>query len=98
MDFAYNNSVSVATGLAPNEVHINHFSRVPFTIVEQHYARGHQSLDRDHLVHCNLAADRQRRAYALVREQHALEVSRVERRNSELFGGLKHFRIYTTGG
>ena len=56
-------------------------SRLPrlLTIFEHHYAREHQSLARDHLEYCDLAADRQRRAYALVREQHALTASRMER-------------------
>ena len=99
VELYYNNSVSAATGLAPNEVHImNRLPRLPLTIFEHHYARGHQSLARDHLEYCDLAADRQRRAYALVREQHALNVSRVERRNSALFDTLKQLSIYTIGG
>ena len=44
VEFAYNNSVSAATGLAPNEVHMNRLPRLPLTIFEHHYARGHQSL------------------------------------------------------
>ena len=95
---AYNNSVSAATGLAPNEVHMNRLPRSPLTIFEHRYARGHQSLARDHLEHCELAADRQRRAYALVREQHALTVSRAERRNSALSDSLKELPIYAVGG
>ena len=98
MEFAYNNSVSAATGLAPYEVHMNRLPRLPLTIFEHHYARGHQSLARGHLEYCDLAADRQRRAYALVREQHALTVSRVERRNSALSDALKQLPIYTIGG
>ena len=98
VEFAYNNSVSAATRLVPNEVHMNRLPRLPLTIFEHHYARGHQSLARDHLEYCDLAADRQRRAYALVREQHALNVSRVERRNSALFDTLKQLYIYTIGG
>ena len=48
--------------------------------------------------YCDLAADRQRRAYALVREQHALSVSHVERQNSALSDALKQLPIYTVGG
>ena len=98
VEFAYNNSVSAATGLAPNEVHINRLPRLPLTVFEHPYARGHQSLARDHLEYCDLAADRQRRAYALVREQHALTVSRVERRNSALSDALKKVLTYSIGG
>ena len=43
VEVAYNNSVSTATGLTPNEVHINCFPRLPPTIFEHRYARGHQS-------------------------------------------------------
>ena len=32
VEFAYNNSVSAATWIAPNEVHVNHLSRLPLTI------------------------------------------------------------------
>ena len=81
VEFAYNNSASAVTGLAPNEVHMNRLRRLSLAIFKHRYARGHQSLARDHLGYCDLAADRQRRAYALVREQRALTVSRVERRN-----------------
>ena len=68
VEFAYNNSVSAGTGLAPNEVHMNRLPRLSLTIFEHHYAQGHQSLACDHLEYCDLAADRQRCAYALVRE------------------------------
>ena len=92
VEFAYHNSVSAATGLTPNEVHMNRLPRFPCTI----YARGHQSLACYHLEYCDLAADRQQRAYAPVREQHALTISRVERRNSALSDALTQ-PIYTVG-
>ena len=47
VEFAYNNSVSAATGLAPNEVHMNRLPHLPLTVFEHPYARGHQSLARD---------------------------------------------------
>ena len=50
------------------------------------------------MEYCDLAVDRQRRSYALVREQHALTVSRVERRNSALSHALKQIPIYTVDG
>ena len=34
VEYAYNNSVSAATGLAPNEVHIGRLSRLPLTVFE----------------------------------------------------------------
>ena len=98
VEFAYNNSVSAATGLAPNEVHMNRLTRLPMTVLEHPYARGHQSFHRDQLEYCDLAADRQRRSYDLVREQHLLSVSRVERRNSALSDALRKLPSYTVGG
>ena len=68
VEFAYNNSVSAATGLALNEVYTNRLPRLLLAIFEHHYPRGHQSLACDHLEYCDLVADRQRCAYALVRE------------------------------
>ena len=58
MEFAYNNSVSAATGLDPNKVPMGRLPRSPLTIVEHRYARGHQSLARNHLEDCGLSADR----------------------------------------
>ena len=63
VEFSYNKSVSAATGLAPNEVHMSRRPRLPWTVLEHPYTRGHRSLDRDQFEYCDLAADRQRRAY-----------------------------------
>ena len=67
---------------------MNRLPRFPLTIFERHYARVHQSLARDHLEYCDLAADRQQNAYALVRQQHTLIVFRVEHRLSALSDAL----------
>ena len=98
VEFSCNNSVNAASGPSPNDVHMNHPPRLPLAMFEHHYARGHQSLARGHVEYCDLAADPQRRAYALVREQHALTVSRVERRNSALSDAIKLLNIYTVRG
>ena len=88
VELAYNNSVSAVTGLAPNELHMGRFPRLPFTSFERTGVFGHQSLARDHLSYCDLATGRQQRAYDIVREHHVLTVSRVKRRNSALFDAL----------
>ena len=49
VEYAYNKSVSAATGLAPNEVHIGRLPRPPLAIFDRSYGGAHQSLDRDHL-------------------------------------------------
>ena len=55
VEFAYNNSVSAATGLAPNEVHMGRLPHLPLTIFDRSGVAGHQSLPRDHLAYCDLA-------------------------------------------
>ena len=59
IEFAYNNSVSAATGLAPNDVHMGRLPRLPLTDFDRTGVVGHQSLARDHLAYCDLATDRQ---------------------------------------
>ena len=88
VEYAYNNSMSAATGLAPNNVHIGRLLRLPLTVFDRSYGSAHQSLDRDQLAYCDLARDRQQRTYAIVREQHALTIARVNGRNSALSDAL----------
>ena len=97
-EFAYNNSVSAATGLAPHEVHMGRLPRPPLTIFDRTGVVGHQSLARDHLVYCNLATDRQKRANNIVCAHHALTVSRVDRRNSALTDALRPAPNFAVGG
>ena len=59
---------------------------------------GHQSLARDQFGYCDSATDRQQRAYDIVRERHALIVSRVERRNSALPDALRPVPKIAVGG
>ena len=92
--FVYNNIVSAGTGLAPDKVHMNRLPRLPLTVFEHPYARGHQSLARDQLEY----VDRQRRSFALLREQHALNIARVEGRNSALSDDLTKCPTYSVGG
>ena len=72
--------------------------RLPLTIFERTGVFGHQSLARDHLAYCYIATDRQQRAYDIVREHHALTVSRVERRNSALSDTLRALPKFAGGG
>ena len=63
------------------------------TIFERTGVFGHQSLARGHLAYCDLATDRQQSAYDIVRENHALTVYRVERRNSALPNAVPKFAV-----
>ena len=58
----------------------------------------HQNLDHDQLAYCDLARERQQRAYELVREQHTLTVARVNGRNSALSDAFLRRSKYTAGG
>ena len=98
VEYAYNNSVSAATGLVPNEVHMGRLPRLPLTVFDRSYGGMHQSLDRDQLTYCDLARERQQRVYELVREQHALTVARVNGRNSALSDDLLRRPQYAAGG
>ena len=66
--YACNSSASAATGLASNEVHIGGLPRLPLAVFDRSYGGVRQSLDRDYLAYCDLAQNRQQRAYELVRE------------------------------
>ena len=84
VEFAYNNMVSAATSLPPNEVHMGRLPRLPLTVVDHTGVARHQSLVRDHLAYCDLATDRQQRANDIFRKHHALTLSRVNRRSNAL--------------
>ena len=70
VEFPYNNSVSAATGFAPNEVHMGRLPSLPLGVFERTGFAGHQSLARDHLAYCDLVADRQQRANDVVCRNH----------------------------
>ena len=98
VEFACNNSVSGATGLAPNEVHMGRLPRLPLAGFDRTGVMGHQSLARDHLALCDVATYRQKHANDIVRAHHALTVSRVNRRNSALADSLRSSPNFATGG
>ena len=91
-------SVSVATGLAPNEVHMGRRRRLSLTVFERTRVAGHQSLARDHLDYSALATDRQQRANDVVHKHYALTVSCVNRRTSALTDALRPPRKFAVGG
>ena len=98
VELSYIKSVSAATGLAPNEVHMGRISLLPLTDFDRTGVVGHQCLARDPLAICDLASDRQTRANDIVRAHHALTVSRVNRRNSSLVEALRPVPNFTVGG
>ena len=81
---AHNNSVSRGTGLAPNEVHIGLYPRLPMTILEGRGARGHQGLRRDQLHFLQLIRERQNRAHELMRKKYFLIKAKQQTANEKL--------------
>lgn len=67
----------------PFEVLMNHILERPYPTLE-----GTKASSATHLRFYDLVADRQRRAYNLVRERHILTAARLESRNSALSGAL----------
>ena len=98
VEFAHNNSVSAATGLVPNDVHMGRLPRLPLTVFDRTGVMGHQNLTRDHLTYCDLATGRRKRANDIVRAHHALTVSRVNRRNSAPADALRPAPNFAVGG
>ena len=98
VEFAYNNCVSAATGLASNEVNTGRLPRLPLTAFDRTGVVEHQSLARDRLAYCDLATDRKKRANDIVRAHHALTVSRVNDRNSALADALRPAPNFDVGG
>ena len=98
VESGYNNSVSASTALAPNEVHLGRIPRLPLSAFCSPNTNGHQILDQDHLTYCDLATERQQRAYRFVREHHAVTASRPARRKYPIMNALRLSLPFTTGG
>ena len=99
LESAYNTSVSAAAGLVPNEVHnMGRLPRLPLTVIERRGACGHQRLERDQVEDCDLVRDRQRLAYRLVREHHAIESPCIPHANHALSDVFHKRPLYTAGG
>ena len=98
VESAYNNSVSAATALAPNEVHMVRLPRLLLTVLDPPSVGEHQSLNRDQLAYIDLATARQQRVYRAVRELYAINVSRLNRRNAPIMGALRRSPPFTIGG
>ena len=97
-EHAYNKSVSVTTGLAPDEIYIGRLPRLPFAVFDRYYGGACQSLDRNHIVYYDLEEEPQQPTYELVREQYALTVARVNGWNSTLSDALLRRPKYVVGG
>ena len=63
---AYNNSVSVATGLAPNDIHLGCMPRLPMTIIDECVVKGNMGEKQDQLLYLDIVRERQQCAFKLV--------------------------------
>ena len=94
---AHNNNVSRGTGLAPNEVHIGRYPRLPMTILEGSGVKGHQSAKRDQLDYLELMRDRQVRAYRLIREEDRLIKAKHQANNEKIYAAMNNRTKFVVG-
>ena len=80
---AYNNSVSTATGLAPNEIHLGRMPRLPTTLIEECVVKGQRAITRPTAVSRHVR-ERQQRAFELVQGSHLIAMSKIQRSNTKL--------------
>ena len=55
---AYNNSVSAATGLAPNEIYLGRMPRLPMTVIVECVVKGHTGEKHDQLLYLDIVRER----------------------------------------
>ena len=60
---ACNNSVSAATGLAPNEIHLGRMPRLSMTIIDKCVVKGRTGEKQDQLLYLDVVRERQQRAF-----------------------------------
>ena len=60
---AYYNSLSTATGLGPNEIHLGRMPRLPMTVIDECVVKGHTGEKQDQLLYLDIVRERQQRAF-----------------------------------
>ena len=91
---AYNNSLSAATGLAPNEMHTS--------TAKDHNRRmrcqeGHMVEKQDQLLYFDIVRERQQHAFELVQESHLIAMSKLQRPNTKLLAILHKLPNFKVG-
>ena len=84
----YNNSVSTATGLAPNEIHLGRMPRLPMIIIDECAVKGFTGEKQDQPLYLDIVRERQQRAFELVQEGHLIAMSKIRRSNTKLLAIL----------
>ena len=85
---AYNNSVSAATGLAPNGIQLGRMPRLPMTVIDECVVKGDTDEKQDQLLYLDIVQERQQRAFELVQESHLIAMSKIQRSNTKLLAIL----------
>ena len=95
---AYNNSVSVATGLALNEIHLGRIPRLPMSVIDECVVKGHTGKKQDQLLlYLDIVQERQQRAFELVQESHLIAMSKIQRSNTKLLAILHKLPNFEVG-
>ena len=94
---AYNSSVSVATGLAPNEIHLGRMPRLPMTIIDECVVKGHVDEKQDQLLYLDIVRERQQRAFELVQGNYLIAMSKLQRSNTRLLAILYKLSNFEVG-
>ena len=92
-----NNSVSTATGLAPNEIHLGRMPRLPINIIEEYVVKEHMGEKQDQLLYLDIVWERQQRAFEPVQESHLIFMSKVQRSNTKLLAILHKLPNFEVG-
>ena len=94
---AYNNSVSTATGLGPNDIHLGRMTRLPITIIDECVVKGHTDEKQDQLLYLDIVRERQQRAFEEVQGSHLITLSKNQRSITKLLAVLHKLPNFEVG-
>ncbi len=81
---AHNNNVSRGTGLAPNQIHIGRYARVPMTILEGRDVPTGLGMKQEQLEYVRRMREKQLKAYELVRKEDQLTKDKYKESNEQV--------------
>ena len=94
---AYNNSISAAKRLAPNEIHLGRMPRLLMVIIDECIVKGHACEKQDQLLYLDIVRERQHRAFELVQESHLIAMPKIQRSNTKLLAILHKLPNFEVG-
>ena len=93
----YNDSLSAATGLVPNEIHLGCMPRLPMTIIEECVVKGNMGEKQDQLLYLDIVREMQQHSFELVQESHLIAMSKLQRSNTKLLAILHKLPNFEVG-